>query len=258
MIIVYCLVTLIATTIGALSGLGGGVIIKPVFDFIGFHDVSMINFLSAVAVFAMALSSTYQQVRAKTKIDTKFVLFIATGSILGGLIGGKCFDVLLLQLGEATAKGLQSLILGLFIGGVIIYLNGNYRSYQFKHPMIVFLIGLLLGSVASFLGVGGGPINVAFITFFFSMDLKATAVYSIAVILFSQGTKLFSIYHATAFLPFDLRYLWFIVPTAILGGVLGAKFNRFFTETKIKRIFISTAYFLLFINFFNAYQAFFR
>ncbi|MGL5540793.1 MAG: sulfite exporter TauE/SafE family protein [Erysipelotrichaceae bacterium] len=257
MILTYSLVCLIAATIGSLSGMGAGVIIKPIFDFLGFHDIAMINFLSVVAVFAMALSATVQQYRAKTQFDTRFIISIALGSILGGILGGKAFDLMLLTLGANLAKGIQALLLGSFILGVIVYLRGSFKSYTYQHPLIVFSIGLVLGGVASFLGVGGGPINVAFITFFFSMNLKETAIYSVAVILFAQGAKLITMYTGNQMASFDLQPLLFIVPTAIIGGILGAKLNHFFTEDHIKKIFIYTSYFLVVINFYNAYLCFF-
>ena len=37
--IIYAIVIFIATFLGACAGLGGGVIIKPVLDFIGAHDL---------------------------------------------------------------------------------------------------------------------------------------------------------------------------------------------------------------------------
>ena len=43
--LLYTLIILIATTAGALGGLGGGVIIKPLFDAIGVHDASTVEFI---------------------------------------------------------------------------------------------------------------------------------------------------------------------------------------------------------------------
>ncbi|MGL5978300.1 MAG: sulfite exporter TauE/SafE family protein [Erysipelotrichaceae bacterium] len=255
MVFIYALICLGATAIGALSGMGGGVIIKPLFDFIGFHSIEMINFLSVVAVFVMACSSTLQQVRAKTKIDFRFVAAIALGSIVGGILGGQLFDAFLLQVGAEIAKGTQSLLLALFMVLVIVYFKGNFKNYSFQHPLVIIGIGFVLGTTASFLGVGGGPINVAFISFFFALDMKMTAVYSIAVILFAQGSKLLTMYHATQFAGFDLQWLWVVIPVALLGGVLGAKWNQSMHETKIKQVFLMVSYGLVVLNLYNALQA---
>ena len=42
--IIYFLVIILANSVGAVSGMGGGVIIKPVMDFFHFHDVASISF----------------------------------------------------------------------------------------------------------------------------------------------------------------------------------------------------------------------
>ena len=47
--IIYTLVILTATSLGAVAGLGGGVIIKPLLDLVGAHDAATINIYSSVA-----------------------------------------------------------------------------------------------------------------------------------------------------------------------------------------------------------------
>lgn len=42
-IIIYSIIVLCATMIGAITGLGGGIIIKPAFDFVGIDATSMIS-----------------------------------------------------------------------------------------------------------------------------------------------------------------------------------------------------------------------
>ena len=49
-------VSLISSLIGAISGIGGGVIIKPVLDSLGVMSISTINFLSGCTVLAMAIT----------------------------------------------------------------------------------------------------------------------------------------------------------------------------------------------------------
>ena len=50
--LIYFIVIILANSVGAVSGMGGGVIIKPVFfDSLGFHSLSAITFYSSVAVF---------------------------------------------------------------------------------------------------------------------------------------------------------------------------------------------------------------
>ena len=49
--ILYFLVIIVANAIGAVSGMGGGVIIKPVLDFIAWDNVATISFYSSLSQF---------------------------------------------------------------------------------------------------------------------------------------------------------------------------------------------------------------
>lgn len=68
-IITYACVVLLATTIGATAGLGGGVIIKPLLDLIGWHSLADISFISTCTVLSMALYSVSNQLRHGIKLN---------------------------------------------------------------------------------------------------------------------------------------------------------------------------------------------
>lgn len=44
----YFIIIVFANTVGAISGMGGGVIIKPLLDFMGKSPLSAINFYSRI------------------------------------------------------------------------------------------------------------------------------------------------------------------------------------------------------------------
>ena len=54
--IIYFILALLATTVGSLTGMGGGVIIKPLMDVFGGYDVQTIGVISSITVFTMAIS----------------------------------------------------------------------------------------------------------------------------------------------------------------------------------------------------------
>lgn len=66
--LIYFLVIVAANTVGAISGMGGGVLIKPIFDFIGAHSLAAISFYSSMAVFTMSIVSTIRQLKNKVTI----------------------------------------------------------------------------------------------------------------------------------------------------------------------------------------------
>ncbi|WP_062320313.1 hypothetical protein [Halolactibacillus sp. JCM 19043] len=60
MAVLYFLVALVATLLGSLAGLGGGVIIKPILDLLGDFDLATISILSSVTVLSMAVVSMFK------------------------------------------------------------------------------------------------------------------------------------------------------------------------------------------------------
>ena len=53
--ILYCLIAIGATTVGSLTGMGGGVIIKPLMDVMHHLDVETIGVLSSITVLSLSL-----------------------------------------------------------------------------------------------------------------------------------------------------------------------------------------------------------
>ncbi|HHV39061.1 MAG TPA: sulfite exporter TauE/SafE family protein [Tepidimicrobium sp.] len=252
--IVYMLVTLLATSIGAIAGLGGGVIIKPVFDVIGFHDPQTIGAYSAFAVFTMAIVSTYKQIRNRVKIDKKIGLFISLGSLVGGYLGDVCFEYINSNLGAGiSVDRIQAGLLFIILLLILIYtLNKDkFPSYKSESAGIIFGVGFFLGIISIFLGIGGGPLNVATLTIAFSFDLKDTVVYSIITILAAQISKLGKIFLVNGIENYNLDSLVFVIVSAVLGGYLGAIINNKLEERKIEKIYIATIIALMLISIYN-------
>lgn len=250
--IIYSVVIFIATLIGASAGLGGGVIIKPVLDFIGMHDINTINFLSSSAVFIMSVCSIGQQIKNKVKFDYCIISLVAIGSIIGGYLGSVLFSFLLQIMQHNILKFIQSIILALLLIIVLINVNVEHPNLHIKNKHIMILIGLILGLTSSFLGIGGGPVNVAVFIFFFSMDMKTATLYSIATILFSQASTLLTIATTSGFHQFDLTLLLYILPLAVLGGISGTKINHKASIKQITCIFNTVVSCLILLNILNA------
>lgn len=253
LIAVYSLVILAATTLGAFVGLGGGVIIKPVLDFIGAEPRMQVDFLSAVAVFTMSVVSTVKQIRNKVSFDKHIILFVASGSIAGGFLGSYCMDTLSSFFQQGIIRCIQAFALAILISLVSIYVAKDRKSFCVKNKFAIIFVGLSLGFIASFLGIGGGPINVAVLTLFFSMNVKESAVYSVAIIFFSQLSKLVTIFASSGIQPYAHQWktLIFILPAAIIGGIVGAKFNRKFDDQTIRKIFVAVMILLIILNVYN-------
>lgn len=249
--IIYFLVALIATTIGALAGLGGGVIIKPSLDLLGHYDLSTISMLSTFTVFSMAVVSTYKQIKKGFSIEKRLV-FMAIGATLGGILGQQLFKLLLTAMDSDLAAGMQSIMLAVLL--VIVLFKKYLPDWDVQNPIVILLVGLTLGTTASFLGIGGGPINVAVIMMFLKMDIKEAAVASVFVILLSQLSKILSTTVTGGMAGIDFSMLVFMIPAAIAGGFLGFKLNRNLAHDHIEKIFNVLVAFLVLMNLFNAYR----
>ncbi|SJZ61647.1 sulfite exporter TauE/SafE family protein [Anaerorhabdus furcosa] len=249
------LVALFASLIGAISGIGGGVIIKPLLDLSGNYSTAAISILSSATVFSMSLSSILKHINLKTHFDKKLATWIALGSVGGGLLGQSILSMVIAQT-TLPIKQIQNLILMILLIIVLIYMNFLKHKYQWKleNPISYFVVGVVFGMIATFVGIGGGPINLVALAMFFSLSTKEASVISIVMILFSQASKLVQVALAGDFVKYDLTILFLMIPAAIVGGLIGSKLNRKFSDKQIHSLFNVVMVFIIFttvINLFN-------
>ena len=65
-LLIYFITIFLSNTVGALSGMGGGVIIKPVLDFLGFHSLNSIAFYSSFLSAKVYSTASTPAIRAMT------------------------------------------------------------------------------------------------------------------------------------------------------------------------------------------------
>ena len=191
--IMLFLVSLLASTIGALVGAGGGIIIKPVLDFFGVLPVSTVSFLSSCTVLCMSISSLVRTRHNGVQLQLAVTTPLAIGSAVGGLLGKILFETVKKSVDDELILGcIQASLLAFLTTAVLYYIcrKNTMRSFCVKAYPTLLLAGLILGMVSSFLGVGGGPYNVAMLFLLFSMEAKEAAKNSIYIIVFSQITNI--------------------------------------------------------------------
>lgn len=252
--LLYFFIALAATTAGAMTGMGGGVIIKPVLDLLGDFPAAGIGVLSSVTVLAMALVSAGTQLRKKATQDIKVTVPLATGSLLGGCIGDR---LLATTIGIIRVNRLVVVLQNICLAAVILAVFAYMRMGE-RRPVLnargvapAVLSGLFLGIVSSCLGIGGGPVNVALILFVFACDIKAATACSILVILFAQVSKLASALLLGDFFSHDLSMLPAMVAGALLGGWLGTRFNQRVPDSVVEKAFAAVQALVLLVCLFN-------
>lgn len=255
--LIYFFVIILANTVGAISGMGGGVIIKPVLDFIAVDPVAAISFYSSVAVFVMSITSTIRQMKGGISISWKLVIWVAVGAILGGFLGNHTFDFFLMNFSdEGIVTLIQIGLTGVTLLFALFYNHFDLRKFYLNGKIWYLGCGLILGFLASLLGIGGGPINVSLLILMFGLPIKEATVYSICTIFFSQLAKIITIFFASGFGRFDLVMLFYIVPAAIIGGFVGAKVSQSVPSKRVSQIFEAVILLVLVINLYNGFRLF--
>ncbi len=144
--------------------------------------------------------------------------------------------------------GILSSFLG--IGGGPINLVILFFFFSMT-TVVCVCIGVFLGILSSFLGIGGGPINLVILFFFFSMTTKVAAENSLYVIFFSQLASLLSSLATRSVPDFQVITLIFMVVGGIAGGAFGRKVNKKIEDKTVDKLFIGLMVLIILINIYN-------
>lgn len=256
--VLFWIISFGASIVGAICGIGGGVIIKPTLDAFGVLSVSSISFLSGCTVLAMTCYSVLKsKMSGESLIDLRIGTPLAIGAAIGGVVGKNMFQVLSGMFESKDMVGaVQAGCLMLITLGTLIYTikKDKIQTMHVKNPVICVIIGLVLGIFSSFLGIGGGPINLVVLFYFFSMDTKTAAQNSLYIILFSQITSLLNTLITHTVPEFSIALLALMTFGGILGGMCGRKINKKIDTKVVDKLFIVLMAVIIGINIYNIYQ----
>lgn len=257
--IVIVIVCFFSSAVGAICGIGGGVIIKPVLDATGILAVTTVSFLSGCTVLSMSVVSMYKNMRAKHDFvfDKVFATVIAAGGVAGGLLGKALYEMVLSGMSDTSRVGaVQAAVLLVITLGTLLYTvnKEKIKTRELTNRPVIFLVGVILGVMSSFLGIGGGPINLVVLFYLFSMTSKQAAMYSIYIIMFSQISSLVSTLVQKKVPPFELSTLFLMIACGILGGLAGSRINKKIDNKTVDRLFIGLMAVIIVINIFNIYR----
>ncbi|ROR25297.1 hypothetical protein EDD66_11159 [Mobilisporobacter senegalensis] len=254
--LIFLLVSFLASVAGGICGIGGGVIIKPVLDAIGIMDVSSISFLSGCTVLSMSIISVMKSLkRDKSMVNLKTGTSLALGAAIGGILGKEMFQYVYLVLPDKDKVGaIQAVVLVFITISTLLYTIYSYKikTHHIENLPVCAIIGLFLGILSTFLGIGGGPINLVVLTYFFSMDMKSGAVNSLYIIMFSQFTSLVNTVIGGTVPKFSILVLVLMVIGGVAGGMVGSKVNKTISIKNVNKLFITLMVVIIFINIYNA------
>lgn len=247
-----------ASIVGAICGIGGGVIIKPLLDALNLASVAEISFLSGCTVLSMSCYSVVKAISAKeslVKFETGTPL--AIGAALGGILGKNLFSSLQAMAAQPErVGGYQAVCLALVTAATLVYtLNKKkIRTHKVRSKPVCVAVGLMLGIMSSFLGIGGGPINLVVLYFFFSMTTKEAAQNSLYIILISQITSLLTTVLTAKVPGFHWTWLAVMVIGGIGGGMVGRKLNKKLSIAQVDKLFVMLVIVIIGISCYNAWR----
>lgn len=257
MAILIFVICLLASMTGSICGIGGGVIIKPVLDALGIMSVSAISFLSGLTVLSMSVISVFKQ-RKLHLVDFQIGSLLAIGSVVGGIVGNTVFHALKTAAGNDHFVGMvQALVLALITLMTLIYnafLKQRLPSYRVQNALPCTAIGSLLGILSAFLGIGGGPINLAVLNFAFSFDTKKSAANSLYIIMCSQISNFLTSCVQQTIPEFPWIYLLFMVSAGVIGGFIGADVNKKISSATTDKLFSGLLCVIILICFYNVWR----
>ena len=247
-----------ASVVGAICGIGGGVLIKPILDAFGVLSVASISFLSGCTALSMSCYSVLKaRLSKESLVDLKTGTPLAIGAAIGGVTGKMMFQYLSDMFTNKDQVGaIQAVCLLMITLGTMIYTlkKDQIKTLHVQNPLVCIAIGLVLGICSSFLGIGGGPINLVVLFYFFSMDTKTAAQNSLYIILFSQITSLVNTLITHTVPEFEVGLLILMVGGGILGGAAGRIVNKRMDVNMVNKLFIGLMAVIMLICAYNIYQ----
>ena len=258
--LVFFLIAFVPSVIGAISGIGGGIIIKPVLDAISSLEIEKIAFLSSCTVLAMSCISFFRNIGTgkenKTVLEGRRGTALVLGAVTGGITGKMILNLAISSLDASFTGTVQSLVLIVLTLMVFIYMfkKGKLKKKNIRSIPGCVSLGVLMGMISTFLSIGGGPINIMLISYFLNMDTKTTVVHSIYTIFVSQFASLiFTVISGSIpAIPYDV--LIAVVSGGILGGLLGSWIMKQLPHKYIDRLFCVVVAAVMLLSVYNVIQ----
>lgn len=239
--------------LAGMLGIGGGLIIVPALVYLlpleGVAENLVMPMAIATSLGAIIITSAssarahYKRGNIDFKIAAKLMKAVVIGAFLGALIA----DVL--SFGALT----------LFFASIVIFLSLQmFFAFRFEsnHPLPegagLYFIGIVVGVIASLMGIGGGALLVPILTYFALPIRHAMGIASacgICIAIFGSLGFVMTGFNQTDLPEWSLGYIYLpaligIVTTSFFSAPIGVKIAHALPVPQLKKCF---AVFLLFV-----------
>lgn len=217
--------------LAAMFGLGGGFLIVPTLNLLGVEIHHAVGTSSAAVVFT-SLSSALAYSK-QNRIHYRVGILLASTAVFGAYIGA--------WLTSYISAGMLKVIFGaaLIPVAVRIYRKRSKEPSEVRiedvevNYKLVPVGGFFAGVASGLLGVGGGIINVPFLTYLGLPIHYAVATSSFAIVFTASSGAL------KHYLLGNIEFQWLLllVPGLIVGAQLGAKAAKKTKASNLKNAF---------------------
>ncbi len=256
--LLIAVVCLLSSIVGALCGIGGGVVIKPVLDSLEIMSVASASFLSGLTVQGMSCYTiTLLFAKKESAIKRKIAMPLCIGAVAGGIAGKIAFNMVSVAMGGGNTIGaMQAAFLFVLVAGPLAYTFNKHRitSLDLDNNGIALLVGLVLGLLSAFLGIGGGPFNLIALSFLFSMPTKIAAQNSLLIILCSQIASLVQTIATNTVPDFSWVNLILMASMGVMGAVIGRKINKKISDETVDKLFSGLNVLIMVICVYNFFR----
>ena len=243
MLIELIFVGLFVGAIAGFFGVGGGMILVPILMLIGFNIKAAIG-MSVVQMLFSSIYGSYLNYK-KGKLEVNEGLWVGIGGIIGGIIGARFTDIL-------PKETLQYIFLLLVLFALVRVATSKTPDDGVEegkfNKLTLFFIGLIIGTIAMMLGVGGSVMLTPILIGFLHMSSKKAATAGLFFVVFSSVSGTVYKFFAGTFdnLYLDLHLVIALALAASIGVILGLKIKDKIHDKHHKRSMV-VLYFVILI-----------
>jgi uncharacterized membrane protein YfcA len=238
----------LAGLLAGLLGIGGGVILVPLFLWLfklaGFPPELIVHTAfgtSLCIIVPTAISSTLGH-RKRGNVAWHQVFYLTAGGALGAIIGSSLAALLSGNILHAAFGGMQILV-----GLKLLFFHPRLPPEELNpRKLPLLLVGLAGGAFSAFFGVGGGVIAVPLMLILLRLPIHLAVGNSSALIVVSAffGTISYVLHglNEVSAVPFSLGYVNLLVaavvaPLTIICARFGVRLASRFSQDRMIKVF---------------------
>lgn len=218
---IYLLLGGASAYFGLREGLGAATLLRPLLDAVSPLSPASTATLCTMAALCAALISAFFALGQPLPLHQDELLLLATGALLGGVLGDLAAGRFFAVLGRERALFLQNALLFTLVALPTVYFGALSRTLT---PLALsrafsFPIAFAVGVVGAFLAIGAEPLTLTLYFLLFDADNDEAAVAALTVALFAMSGKLVTLLIRLRMTLPDADALLWLLPGAVIGGL---------------------------------------